>query len=436
MATKKRKKPHTCKNHPNRTARGRCAKCRKWICRECAIQRKGQFFCKDTCVPEKVPARKPSKKTVKDIPPEKKAVKEKPARLKLAFPFKSPVAIIVFLAGLTIGLGGILFGLIQYRKIVELEEQIQVYKKNRTRMIRFIKKRNTQYRELKKKIDEGEKEEDTTIAIQEKKKITPKILPQKEYSYVPSKLPVSFDNGTTDKKLIALTFDGGAHINAADDILDTLMSRGVLSTMFLTGRFIRKYPKLVQRIVIEGHDVGNHTSTHLHLTSWGETRSQTTLPEVTGDVIGKELKNANIYFRKLIGYDMRPLWRAPYGEKNRQICLWAQQYGYLHVGWKQARTWRNNFDTNDWVPDPETPGYHTPQEILEKFNDLADAQPYGMNGAIILMHLGTIRKKKEQQAHRVVGKLIDQLREKDYEFVTVTVLLRESIVDLSLLEKR
>lgn len=442
MASKKRKKPHKCKNHPNRSARGRCAKCRKWICRECASQRKGLFFCKDTCLNEKEPEKKTTIKTDKEIPPEEKNVKEKSKKSKIEFDFRTPMMIIVSLACLTIGLSGITYGLIQYRKTFELEEQIQLYKSNRDRMVKFIKRRNTQYRELRKRINEGNQEgekevkseEDTTVEVE--RKVKPEIFSQQEYSYISLKLPVSFDNGTTDKKLIALTFDGGAYANAADDILDTLMSRGVSSTMFLTGRFIRKNPELVQRIIIEGHEVGNHTSTHPHLTSWADTRSHTTLPEVTNVMIGKELKDANIYFKKLIGYDMRPLWRAPYGEKNRLICLWAQQHGYLHIGWKQARTWRNNFDTNDWVPDPETPGYHTPGEILEKFNYFADAQPYGMNGAIILMHMGTKRKEKDKMVHYALGKIIDQLREKGYEFVTVTVLLRESEVDLSLLKNR
>lgn len=424
MAANKRNKPHKCVNHPGRTARGRCVKCKKWICRECASLRKGQFFCKDTCAPKRTYTQQTSKKTIKEKPKETRA---KPS-------IKSPVIIIVLLAGLTIGLGGIAFGLIQYRKNFELEEQIRAFKKNRTKMIKFIKKRNSQIRELRKKIAKKEKKLDTTRTIQKKAK--PRILPQQPYKYFSSKLPVSFDNGTTGKKLIALTFDGGSHINAASDILDTLMSRGVSSTMFLTGRFIRKYPDLVQRIIAEGHEVGNHTSTHLHLTSWATTRSHTTLPEITVDVVGRELVNANKKYRELMGHDMLPVWRAPYGEKNRQICLWAQQYGYLHVGWKQARYWKNNFDTNDWVPDPETPGYHTPQEILEKFNELADTQPYGMNGAIILMHLGTVRKEKGQQVHLVLGKIIDQLREKDYEFVTVSVLLKESGVDLSLLKER
>lgn len=424
MATKKRSKPHKCVNHPGRVARGRCVKCRKWICRECASLRKGRFFCKDTCAPKRTYAQQASKKTIKEKPKETKA---KPS-------IKYPIIIIVLLAGLTIGLGGIAFGLIQYRKNFELEERIRAFRKSRTKMIKFIKKRNSQIRELRKKIAVKEKKPDTTRTIQ--KKVKARILPQQPYNYSSSKLPVSFDNGATDKKLIAITFDGASHVNAANDILDTLMSRGVSSTVFLTGRFIRKYPELVQRIVAEGHEVGNHTSTHPHLTSWGTTRSQTTLPEITRDVIGRELANANGHFRKLTGHDMQPLWRAPYGEKNKHICLWGQQYGYLHIGWKQARTWRNNFDTNDWVPDPETPGYHTPQEILEKFNELAEAQPYGMNGAIILMHLGTTRKEKDKLVHFALGEILDQLREKDYEFVTVSVLLKESKVDLSLLEKR
>lgn len=158
MAANKRNKPHKCVNHPGRTARGRCVKCKKWICRECASLRKGQFFCKDTCAPKRTYTQQTSKKTIKEKPKETRA---KPS-------IKSPVIIIVLLAGLTIGLGGIAFGLIQYRKNFELEEQIRAFKKNRTKMIKFIKKRNSQIRELRKKIAKKEKKLDTTRTIQKK----------------------------------------------------------------------------------------------------------------------------------------------------------------------------------------------------------------------------------------------------------------------------
>lgn len=469
MPQAKRKKRHTCKNHSRRVARGRCPTCRQWICRECAVLHEGKFYCKDTCSPKqgkkpqpetkakKKPSTKPPAKTAPQTKPktkrqikpktkpetepaaEKKQEPAKPTQpkkkpQKKKEPKKSHIKTIIFWAGLTIGFGGLAFGLFEMKKTRELKDLVQMYKESRSRLINLIKKRNAYIRKLKE-----EREAAKQVKKPEKKKlkrvtVSPSYV-QPSYEYSPEILPVSFDNGISTKKLIALTFDGGGYPNAAVPILDTLRSREVPATMFLTGGFIKRNTDLVRKIIACGHEIGNHTSTHPHLTSWPETRTQTTLPEITSEIIGKELYLANKYFKKATGFDMLPLWRAPYGEKNREICLWARQFGYLHIGWKQARYWRQNFDTNDWIPDPETPGYYTPEETLKKFNALADLQPYGMNGAIILMHLGTQRKQEDQRIHLVLGILIDQLREKGYEFVPVTVLLKESGVDISLLEK-
>lgn len=441
MAQQRRKKPHQCKNHKRRAARGRCPVCRKWICRECAVLHKGNFICKDTCSDKKesVPPVQKKLKAKKVTAPKKTAtkpaqpIKKPPETVKE----KSLLKSMLFWTALTLGFGGIAFGLIELRKNQDLEKKIQMYKKSRSRLIKLVKKRNAYIRKLKGEKTTAKQEDEikeTITGVQKRKRVSVSSdYSQPQYHYEPGKLPISFDNGTSVKKLIALTFDGGGHKNAAKAILDTLRSRDVPATMFLTGRFIRKNSELVRDILADGHEIGNHLATHPHLTSWGETRTQTTLPEISVEMIGRELIITNKCYKKVTGADMAPFWRAPYGEKNREICQWAQQFGYLHIGWKQARYWRQNFDTNDWVPDPETPGYYTPEETLIKFNALADLQPHGMNGAIILMHLGTVRKEKKEQIHLILGTLIDQLHEKGYEFVPVSVLLKESGVDISML---
>lgn len=338
-------------------------------------------------------------------------------------------------ASLTIGLCGVVFGLIQIRENMKLAEQIEIFKQNRVQMIELLKQRDMMLTKVKERIIEMTDTTKKPLPEASKKNAPPPVDPAQEYTFFPGAMPLSFDNGATAKKLIALTFDGGSHGNAADAILDTLRSRNVKTTMFLTGGFIRKYPELVKKILADGHEVGNHTNSHPHLTAWETSRRHATLPEISSELIGRELAAANRSFREVTGTDMRPFWRAPYGEKNDQICGWAQQYGYLHVGWKQARSWRENFDTNDWIPDPETPGYHTLDETFQKFSELADAQPFGMNGAIILMHLGTMRKAEGEHVHYILGKIIDMLKEKGYDLVPVSVLIEEAGVDISVLKR-
>ncbi|MBD3317418.1 MAG: polysaccharide deacetylase family protein, partial [Chitinivibrionales bacterium] len=328
-------------------------------------------------------------------------------------------------AGITLGLCGILFGLAQMRENRRLRRDISKLQDNRARLVSLVKAKNARIAKLKS----AQAALDSARARNSRKKRVAqhrRTQPRRTYEGI----PYTFNHGARHLKLVSLTFDGGAHANAADDILDTLKSRNVKATMFLTGNFVRRYPSLIRRIVREGHDIGNHTDRHPRLTSWARDRTQTTLPSVNQAMLAEELMRANAAFRKVTGRDFDPIWRAPYGERNREICLWARQAGYLHVGWGQGRTWAENLDTNDWVPDEHTPGYHSPREVYEKIMRRAVKKPYGINGGIILLHLGTVRKEPEKQVHLIVGRLIDSLQKRGYRVVPVTEMVKKSGVDV------
>jgi peptidoglycan/xylan/chitin deacetylase (PgdA/CDA1 family) len=247
-----------------------------------------------------------------------------------------------------------------------------------------------------------------------------------------SGVPFMINNASTGINLFALTFDGGSSANAADDILDTLASRGVKSTVFLTGAFIKRYPQTVMRIAAEGHELGNHTMNHPRLTTYAENRTQATRHEISRASLISELTAAErLLFEQTEGLRFAPLWRAPYGEYNQEICEWALSAGYIHIGWRQGGAWRVNLDSNDWVTDESSPAYKTPQEIFDKIINIA-SNPGGLNGGIILMHLGTERRQRSRQAHTILGKLIDTLVSMGYKPVTVSTLLYKSGVDIDL----
>jgi peptidoglycan/xylan/chitin deacetylase (PgdA/CDA1 family) len=63
-----------------------------------------------------------------------------------------------------------------------------------------------------------------------------------------------------------LTFDDGPHPTATPFVLDTLARFGSKATFFCIGQNVIRYPALYQRILDEGHQVGNHT--HRHLNGW------------------------------------------------------------------------------------------------------------------------------------------------------------------------
>jgi peptidoglycan/xylan/chitin deacetylase (PgdA/CDA1 family) len=241
----------------------------------------------------------------------------------------------------------------------------------------------------------------------------------------------SFNNGSVELPMVSFTFDGGSSANAAMGIIDTLRSRNVKSTMFVTGQFIKKHPDIVQKLIDEGHELGNHMFSHLHLTTYSENRQQTTRTTITHDIVCNELVSADQLLVSITGHHFAPLWRAPYGEYNEQLCIWARDAGYVHIGWRQGKTWSDGFDTNDWIADSETPGFRTPDEVFTKIVTLANTKPYGINGGIILMHLGSERKNRDEQVYLKLGAMIDTLRVLGYEIVPVSEMMKRAGVEVN-----
>lgn len=433
MSRIKKKKPRTCKAHPRLHARGRCEKCGRWICADCAYMQGGQLFCKDTCLPRAAMSVEENV-LVETISDEQRA-REEQCDSKRQTP--RPRAILVFWAGLTaalFGLVGILFGVRQMQENRVLRERIVSLQHDRNRALSLLRSQKQRIEELRAFVDSL----DTAGEPNKKRAVSPPRALQ-PYLPTPSRinpetgLPLGVNNGNAHKRMVALTFDGGAYANAAEDILDTLGSRNVKVTMFLTGKFIKRYPALVKRFVGEGHEVGNHTFSHPHLTMWEKNRTHATRPGVTEAFLARELDLANRAFVRITGRTMPSLWRAPYGEINDELCRWAQKHGYLHIGWRQGRRWWENLDSNDWIPDENTPGYHSPEEVYEKVTRLARLEPHGINGGIVLLHLGTERKDPSTQVHRILGKIIDDLRAAGYVFATVSTLLGESDINVGIL---
>jgi peptidoglycan/xylan/chitin deacetylase (PgdA/CDA1 family) len=314
------------------------------------------------------------------------------------------------------------------REFYQLKEENLLLKNNRLILISKIKENNLEIRDLKKKLISFNSPGEATLVKQPVESKNPRI--QIPDTYLENGIPLTFNNGSTDKKLVSLTFDGGSEATAAIDILDTLRSRNIKATMFITGQFIQKYPDIVKKIAQDGHELGNHTYKHPHLTSYAQDRTQTTRPEIDADFLSRQLIDAEKLLINRCDLKFSSLWRAPFGEYNRTICRWALQQGYIHVGWRGGQTWLQNLDSNDWIADKETPGYKTPAEVMDKILRMAETNPYGINGGIILMHLGTARKERTQQVHLILGTLIDSLHDRGYEIIPVTELIKRSDINI------
>ncbi len=217
---------------------------------------------------------------------------------------------------------------------------------------------------------------------------------------------------------IAITFDGGASSNRTAELLDLLEELNIKATLFLTGQFIEKHPTLVRRAVLDGHEVGNHTFSHPHLTSWAQNHRHRTLPGITKAVLLAELERSERAFQKATGRPMAPFWRAPYGEENATLRAWALDGGYLHVRWSSLEG--RSLDSLDWVEDEHSGLYRDSKKIMNRL--LAFPR---LEGGIVLMHLATDRNEAPW-AH--LPEFVEALRKRGIEPCKVTTLLRQSAI--------
>ncbi|VBB05000.1 polysaccharide deacetylase [Lucifera butyrica] len=189
----------------------------------------------------------------------------------------------------------------------------------------------------------------------------------------------------TSRKVVALTFDDGPLNTSTPKILQILREKGVKATFFVVGERVEKYPMLVRQEAAEGHEVGNHTYSHPKLR--GLNRQE----------IDKEIEKNETLISQVAP---RPtLFRPPEGKYSKTVLEDARERGYIIVLW--------SIDTKDWRCPPVG-------DIVDSV--LKNVKP----GSIILLHDG----KYPSPTPEAVDCIIDSLKSRGYEFVTVSELLQ------------
>ncbi len=196
---------------------------------------------------------------------------------------------------------------------------------------------------------------------------------------------------------VALTFDDGPDGRWTPKILDILKEKHAPATFFVIGKNMAAKPGLVERMVREGHDVGNHTWTHPNIA------------EVSAAQTAVELSATQRLFETITGKSMR-LFRPPYfGDAEpstpREVAplLDAQRQGYMTVGLR--------IDPGDWDhPDANTPG-----KILDVVTTRLKDRTVRPGQVVLLHDSGGDRRRTVE----VLPKLIDTLRAQGYTLVTI-----------------
>jgi peptidoglycan-N-acetylmuramic acid deacetylase len=182
-----------------------------------------------------------------------------------------------------------------------------------------------------------------------------------------------------NEKRVTLTFDEGYENGYTASILDTLKEKNVQAIFFLTGYYVRSQHELIQRMIDEGHILGNHSDSHKVYAN------ELNLQESFDDA-----KYMQDYLRKNFNYEMR-LFRFPEGAFCEQSLALIQQMGYRSLFW--------SFAYADWDPNNQMGVEAAMKKITPAIHP----------GEIMLLHTAG-----PDNAQLLPG-LIDQLREQGYE---------------------
>jgi peptidoglycan/xylan/chitin deacetylase (PgdA/CDA1 family) len=193
----------------------------------------------------------------------------------------------------------------------------------------------------------------------------------------------------TEEKVVALTFDDGPNPPYTDQILDILDRYQIKATFFVIGRNVEKYPKTVRLILSKGHELGNHSYSHARMIF------------KSPSFIRSEIEKTDRLLNEL-GVTQDIHFRPPYGRKLLVLPYIITKMHKKNIMWST--------DSADYeVPNPEA----IKNNVLEHVR----------HGSIILLHDGEGDRSQTVVATEM---LIKEMKEKGYEFRTVSALIHQT----------
>lgn len=196
--------------------------------------------------------------------------------------------------------------------------------------------------------------------------------------------------GNEDEKIIALTFDDGPDEVFTPQVLDILKKNDVKATFFLVGENLKQNKEIVKRQFEEGHEIGNHTYTHINVAKSGY------------DKVYEEITKTQEEIKEITGVEPK-LFRPPYRAMSRHMCDIVKNKNMNIILW-------SNLDPRDW----SNPGVYSIVNTIESKVE---------NGNIILLHDYNNLRNSKSQTIQALESVIPYLKEQGYKFVTISELI-------------
>jgi endoglucanase len=230
------------------------------------------------------------------------------------------------------------------------------------------------------------------------------------YAYDPTGALIRGDS--TQAKL-SLVFTGDQFADGGETILQTLARHEIKGAFFLTGNFYRnaRFTQLIDQLKAAGHYLGAHSDRHLLYCAWDEERTRL----VSQDSFARDLRdNYEAMSQFGIARSAAPWYLPPYEWNDATITDWTEELGFQLINYTPGTLSHADYTT------PDLDHYRSSETIYQSILDYEEQK--GLNGFILLAHIGTAPERTDKFYHRL-DPLISELKSRGYRFVSLEELL-------------
>ncbi|MEO7263820.1 MAG: polysaccharide deacetylase family protein [Ferruginibacter sp.] len=223
--------------------------------------------------------------------------------------------------------------------------------------------------------------------------------------------------GDTASKKMSIVFTGDEFADGGSTIIDALAKENIKASFFFTGRFYgnKKFENIIHKLKKNGHYLGAHSNEHLLYCDWEKRDSLL----VSHEQFNLDLQK-NYERMKSFGIAKRNAryFLPPYEWYNDSIALWTKQQNLQLINFSPGT---NGAADYTW---PELKNFRNSESIFESIETCEARSTAGLNGFILLLHIGTDPRRIDK-FYYYLPQLLRWLKEKGYQPVKVDELLEQ-----------
>lgn len=224
--------------------------------------------------------------------------------------------------------------------------------------------------------------------------------------------------GDTNKKDLALVFTGDEFGDGGESIVSELRKQQVPCSFFFTGNFYRNpdFKQIIHNLHKDGHYLGAHSDKHLLYCDWNKRDSLL----INKEKFIQDLKNNYKVMKKFGIYKKDAAYfLPPYEWYNDSISAWTKSLDLQLINYTPGTLSHADYTT------PEMSNYRSSEVIYQSIVYFEKANSSGLNGFILLSHIGTSPERKDK-FYDHLNVLIKELKNRGYKFLRIDELLSDS----------